>query len=496
MDSHYLKEPMFKMGVWALLPADLGNWHEQDSSHYFKKTFGIYKGTFNIGDIKNGYQHAYFPVSYINKLHNRISQINKKDYRALSRILKQFYKQRPRTKKALDKLTAKNYHALTDEQLIKMFRANRDLIHRITIYDQFGWIAEHYWEKLMQNILVKKLSLPKTSAEYQRVLFALVKPEEISTTLEEKRAVLEQAIAVKTKKRSLPAAAEILAKKYGWMPVFTYGVPWTAKHYKEELSGTVKQAFAEITREEYLKLKNYTKMRNKEFNDIVKTYKIEPRDAQVFVDFGLALDARNEAEYVVSYGGYYLLPMYKELARRLKLTERQLRVLYEGEIVSSLRGQTDAKKIIKERGDITAMGFDPSMKHFKIFTEKEARYLFKHIEARLKKETAGVEASGMCASPGKVTGPARLVPTAEQNHKVKPGDILITYATTVDYLPAMKKAAAFITEAGGLTCHAAVVAREFGVPCIVSLRDAMKKFKDGQEIEVNATEGKVKILGR
>jgi len=481
------------MGVWSLLPADLGNWHGQTSSHYFKKVFGIYKGTFNIGDIKNGFQHAYFPKAYFVKLHKRIDQINKKDYRALSRILKKFYPQKFRTKKALTKIAVKDYTTLSNTQLIKMFRANRDLIHRITVYDQFGWIAEHYWEPLMEHILVKKLSLPKNSAEYQRVLFALAKPEEISTTLEEKRAALEHAMAIKTKKMHLAGAAEILAKKFGWIPVFTYGTPWTAEHYKKELADLIKQP-SEQLKTEYNKLKNYTKVRNKEFENIVKIYEMKPRDVQIFVDFGLALDARNKAEYVVSYGGFYLLPIYREIARRLKITERQLRILYEEEIVACLQGKEDAKSIIKIRGAVTAMGFDPSMKHFIIFSSDEARKIFKHIEADLKKQVQSSEQGGMCASPGIVSGPARLVPSADQNHKVKRGDILITYATTVDYLPAMKKAAAFITEAGDLTCHAAVVAREFGVPCIVSFPNAMKKFKDGQIIEVNATEGKVKVV--
>lgn len=80
----------------------------------------------------------------------------------------------------------------------------------------------------------------------------------------------------------------------------------------------------------------------------------------------------------------------------------------------------------------------------------------------------------------------------EAGGKVKQGDILITHATTVDYLPPMKRAAAFVTEIGGLTCHAAVVAREFGVPCVVGLKNAMANFKDGDMVEVDANKGIVR----
>ena len=62
----------------------------------------------------------------------------------------------------------------------------------------------------------------------------------------------------------------------------------------------------------------------------------------------------------------------------------------------------------------------------------------------------------------------------------------------VDNLPAMKKAAAFVTESGGLTCHAAVVAREFGVPCIVGYKNAMSDFRDGDMVEVDADNGIVR----
>lgn len=58
----------------------------------------------------------------------------------------------------------------------------------------------------------------------------------------------------------------------------------------------------------------------------------------------------------------------------------------------------------------------------------------------------------------------------------------------------MKKAAAIITEVGGLTCHAAVVSREFGIPCVVALKNAMKNFKDGEVIEVDADKGLVRKI--
>lgn len=66
--------------------------------------------------------------------------------------------------------------------------------------------------------------------------------------------------------------------------------------------------------------------------------------------------------------------------------------------------------------------------------------------------------------------------------------------TTPDYISAMEKAAGFITDEGGITCHAAIISREFDVPCIVGTVNATKRLKDGQEIEMNAYNGTIKVI--
>ena len=74
------------------------------------------------------------------------------------------------------------------------------------------------------------------------------------------------------------------------------------------------------------------------------------------------------------------------------------------------------------------------------------------------------------------------------------GDILVSFATTPDLVSAIKKAAAIITDAGGITCHAAIISRELGVPCIVGTKIATKILHDHDIIDVNATHGKVDII--
>ncbi|SDM82741.1 phosphoenolpyruvate synthase [Sediminibacillus halophilus] len=98
---------------------------------------------------------------------------------------------------------------------------------------------------------------------------------------------------------------------------------------------------------------------------------------------------------------------------------------------------------------------------------------------------------GLAASPGTGSGKVRKIKDITEISKVEEGDILVTIMTNPDMMPAMKKAAAVVTNEGGRTCHAAIVSREFGIPCIVGSNNATEVLKEGMEVTVDATRGVV-----
>lgn len=104
------------------------------------------------------------------------------------------------------------------------------------------------------------------------------------------------------------------------------------------------------------------------------------------------------------------------------------------------------------------------------------------------------EIKGQPASKGSARGRVRLILFKSQAHELKEGEILVTEMTNPDYVPAMKKAAAIITDEGGITCHAAIVSRELNKPCVIGTKIATKVLKDGDLIEVDADRGIVRIL--
>ena len=99
--------------------------------------------------------------------------------------------------------------------------------------------------------------------------------------------------------------------------------------------------------------------------------------------------------------------------------------------------------------------------------------------------------TGIAASPGIAVGTAKIISGASQIDRIKKGDVLVAEMTTPDFVPAMKRAVAIVTDRGGRTAHAAIVSRELGIPCIVGTETATKILSDRQEITVDGSRGQI-----
>ena len=107
------------------------------------------------------------------------------------------------------------------------------------------------------------------------------------------------------------------------------------------------------------------------------------------------------------------------------------------------------------------------------------------------KSTASLR--GVGCSNGIVTGRARVIDHVSELHTIKPGDILVTHFTDTGWTSKFTVIQGIVTEFGGALCHAAIVAREYGIPCIVSCENATKKIRDGNTITINGVTGEVHI---
>jgi pyruvate,water dikinase len=98
---------------------------------------------------------------------------------------------------------------------------------------------------------------------------------------------------------------------------------------------------------------------------------------------------------------------------------------------------------------------------------------------------------GLAAAPGVATGHVRVLMSPEHWRRLNLGDVLVVPMTNPDWLPAIRRSAALVTDRGGLTCHGAIVARELGVPCVVATRAGTTRLRDGELVTVDGTAGVV-----
>jgi pyruvate,water dikinase len=112
-------------------------------------------------------------------------------------------------------------------------------------------------------------------------------------------------------------------------------------------------------------------------------------------------------------------------------------------------------------------------------------------EEGVSMDQAEIILRGAAASVGMAGGPVKIIHSPDEIDKIKEGDVLVTEMTTPDYVPAMKRAAAIVTDQGGRTCHAAIVSRELGIPCVVGTKEATTVLKDIPEITVDGKGGLV-----
>ncbi len=194
--------------------------------------------------------------------------------------------------------------------------------------------------------------------------------------------------------------------------------------------------------------------------------------------------------------------IFKEISNRTDIIVEDLIMLDDKEILHILKNQgimgKEIKNVIKNRKD----GFAMIWINGKVQTvfgneslelQAEIARTYKSLNAEEEKSDRKI-ILGSIANKGKVRGIARVLNTYQDIYKVEKGDIIVATMTTPDYVSAMEKAAGFITDEGGITCHAAIISREFNVPCIVCTLNGTKEIKDGQMIELDAYTGKVYIL--
>jgi len=193
---------------------------------------------------------------------------------------------------------------------------------------------------------------------------------------------------------------------------------------------------------------------------------------------------RDKRKQVAMAGAHVMLKFLDEIVRRKKLDLDLAKRAHWFEFQDLLDHPKETVERLKKR-DYMSIVLDGNSFHYLDYIA---------IEPRTVADSDVQFFKGTPAAAGIYKGRVKIIVTKKDFPKMKKGDILVTDMTRPDYLPIMRLAGAIITDEGGLTCHAAVVSREMGIPCVVGTKIGTQVLHDGQRVEVDADRGVVKIV--
>jgi phosphohistidine swiveling domain-containing protein len=199
-------------------------------------------------------------------------------------------------------------------------------------------------------------------------------------------------------------------------------------------------------------------------------------------------EARLYAEPIFRNTENFFEDYAETVARDLQYTKEMILATTRSELGEYFKtGKLPPKRVLKQRYDCSALVVHGVEQ--KLFMRKDVEAIEAIIAAFENSEVI----NGQVAYKGFARGKVRVV-ISPKNAKLQPGEILVTGMTRPEFLPLMKLASAFVTDAGGILSHAAITAREMKKPCIIGTKNATKVFRDGDLVEVDANKGIVRKI--
>ncbi|HLM83863.1 MAG TPA: PEP-utilizing enzyme [Candidatus Bathyarchaeia archaeon] len=260
-----------------------------------------------------------------------------------------------------------------------------------------------------------------------------------------------------------------------------------------EITREIKKYLADpdLFQKEYEKLSDYAKNQKKKVATILKAHKLKVNPLYFFAKLTYWREHRKKINLMSIH---VLNAILDSLEIWTGIPKKYLGYLSFDEFEITLKGLMSIDVLHKRRdkGMVIILPEDGS---YKILEGREAQSLRDEVEEKLGKKDKGQDIiAGKVASQGYAKGTARIIADRKDFDKFQEGDILVTGMTRPEFVPLMKKAAAIVTNEGGITCHAAIVSRELGKPCIIGTKFATEVIKDGDLVEVRANHGTVRII--
>lgn len=389
-----------------------------------------------------------------------------------------------------------NLSGCTQEELLEILDKYYAFYQEFSNSNITPWVF--LTDKLSYYILDQLSNFVKE--DINKVFLTLSTPNEPTYLKKEELAVLSLAIKIKGKgDKDFKGTADFkkLVESYFWIP-FDYIGPeiWDEKYYIKRINELLLFDIVVLRRQEH-EVKQYQIDLEIRQKDLIRKLSIPQDLADLFEGLKDLATLQDEKKAITTESHYYLQKLYKELAKRTKMDYNHFYFLLVEEIKDALLKSKDFKELAEARKKFSVSEIKDGK--IKILAGNEAKKYAREKGILLPSQEAEEEVNeikGTTGSQGYAVGEVKIVYQPEDMSKFEKGRILVTPMTTPIYVPIMHKAKAIVTDEGGITCHAAIVSRELGIPCVIGTSMATKVLKDGDIVEVDANQGIIKILKR
>ena len=378
---------------------------------------------------------------------------------------------------------------------------NKNYKNFISFFDELRVLYNIFIEKSMVYWLftgelveekIKSLIAKYSEGEEQEILKIMSIPKAPSySQIEEQNfeEILKIAKKYGINDKKTKSAIEKFSEKYFWFP-YEYVGPdvWDVK----PVTKRIKEGL------EKFEAKKYDANISKKQQECKRKFNLPKKLVDLFEVLQIITLIQDDRKMFNAQACYYINGIIAEnLAERFQTSIEHIRYLEVNLLNKFLKdgNKESLRKELTKRSDfLVVLQTDNGSE---LYTGNEAKNQLKKLGIEIGIELKEVtEIRGCGANQGIAKGRVRILLTSSGVTDFKKGDILVTPMTTPDFVPLIGKAAAIVTDEGGITSHAAIVSREFDIPCIVGTNDATKVLKDGDLVEVDANKGIVKMLKR
>lgn len=383
------------------------------------------------------------------------------------------------------KLRSASYTTPSNEHLAKLYTTFCEKFMQMRMYSSLPTALEHEsnrWTKLLTSIIKRKIP---DAQEQQRVFSILTTPERMSYLYDFETVAARLGLR-QARGKNIQKELKKFVERYAWIRYTFSGIPITVADAQKTIRslGKTEKDFRALLQ----KRSRYLPSLRREKQKLLRQYRFSKQDAAFFAIGANIVFLKYFRKGIFAESYYSVEFLLAAIGRRIGCSTDEVAALLPHEVLAGLRvghvSQDLPRFRVRQSWLLSADGH----------TYAVGNSLVPLIKSRIEQQKNATSIQGQVAYSGKVQGTVKIVNAVADMKKMRAGDVLVSRSTNPSLLPAMHQASAFVTDIGGLTCHAAIIAREMKKPCIVGTKSATMLLKDGDKVEVDAKQGVVRKL--